>query len=127
MNEIPHEDEPTRPAKGRLSARDSMMLMTVISAPDGRDIGKVRVRNLSSTGLMADCVQPLKAGDHVSLNLRGIGRVTGTVKWKRSDRIGVSFDSSIDPQQARKPAAATDPSDSIPAYLRDMDLKNRSR
>ena len=41
MNEIPHEDEPTRPAKGRLSARDSMMLMTVISAPDGRDIGKV--------------------------------------------------------------------------------------
>lgn len=101
------------PARG--ARRDSLFLLTVISDPDGRTMGSARVRNLSATGLMADCEKPFAVGDRISTKLRGIGQVTGKVTWVKEDRVGVTFDAPIDPKLARRPVA---PQSTLPDYLR---------
>jgi len=88
----------------RAGARDSLLLMARIWDADGVERGQVRVRNLSETGMMADCGFPLKTGSVLTVDLRGIGQVTGeVVRVEESGRIGVHFRRRIDPQRARKP------------------------
>jgi len=66
----------------------------------------LRVRNISSGGLMADCQAPLGMGEQIEIELRNIGWVSGNVAWARDGRIGVAFTDKIDPQLARKPVSA---------------------
>lgn len=107
----------------RSSARDSLFLLTSISSVDGVNLGKARVRNLSATGLMADCERAIPAGIEVVLELRGVGRVTGRVAWSREDKIGLAFDHEIDPQLARKPVGAGKTGSALPDYLRSTQLR----
>ena len=95
-------------AKARNAARDSMMLQAPLHRVGSAAQGAVtlRIRNLSAGGLMADCGEPLVSGEQVVMDLRGIGEVTGSVAWSHDGRVGISFDSPIDPRQARKPVAA---------------------
>lgn len=102
----------------RTTPRDSLFLLTSLSSPDGHFRGKLRVRNLSATGLMADCPVPVAKGEAVILDLRGIGPVSGSVIWIQGERIGVLFDEAVDPQQAREPARRS--SHAMPDYLRPM-------
>ncbi|HKY82553.1 MAG TPA: PilZ domain-containing protein [Sphingobium sp.] len=102
----------------RSGPRDSLFLLTSLKSDEGTPLGRARVRNLSATGLMADCERPVPAGARILFELRGIGRVSGSVVWSREDKIGVAFDQEIDPQLARKPVAAGEPRRSVPTYLR---------
>ncbi|MBB6123121.1 hypothetical protein FHS92_000828 [Sphingobium subterraneum] len=95
-------DDKGNPLSSRKAPRDSLLLMTTLHSSDGRDHGPARVRNLSATGLMMECRSKLPIGAPVSLNLRGIGQVTGTVRRCDGARIGVAFDEKINPQLARK-------------------------
>lgn len=101
----------------RTASRDSLFLLTSFSTADGAPLGKARVRNLSATGLMADCERAIPVGVRVVFELRGIGKMTGKVAWSRDDRIGLSFDEAIDPQLARKPVSKTS-GQGLPDYLR---------
>ena len=112
--------EPARKAR-----RDSLFLLTVMTSPDGMELGSARVRNLSATGMMADIERPLAKGDRVSTELRGVGRVSGTVAWARDDRVGIAFDEPIDPQLARKPVGSAAKDSSVPSYLRPLGLARR--
>jgi hypothetical protein len=89
----------------RSGPRDSLFLLTNLKSSEGTPLGRARVRNLSATGLMADCERPVPAGSVIMLELRGVGRVNGKVVWSREDKIGVAFDEEIDPQLARKPVS----------------------
>lgn len=102
----------------RSGPRDSLFLLTNLMSMEGKALGRARVRNLSATGMMADCERPIPAGVRVSLELRGIGEVQGMVVWSRDDRIGIAFDDKIDPQLARKPVPANNSRTSLPDYLR---------
>lgn len=102
----------------RAAPRDSLFLLTTLSTTDGAPLGKARVRNLSATGLMADCERAVPAGAQVICDLRGIGPVAGTVAWSRGDKIGLAFDEPIDPQLARKPVTGKAPQQLVPDYLR---------
>ena len=102
----------------RAAPRDSLFLLTTLSTPDGAQLGKARVRNLSATGLMADCERAVPAGIHIICELRGIGQVAGTVAWSREEKIGLAFDEPIDPQLARKPVSNGASKASVPDYLR---------
>lgn len=104
----------------RSAARDSLFLLTSISTLEGANLGKARIRNLSATGLMADCERAIPAGIAVSLDLRGIGRVTGHIAWSRDNKIGLAFDEAIDPQLARKPVGAGAARSEMPDYLRSV-------
>ena len=95
-----------------------MFLLTSLCSPNGHFRTKVRVRNLSATGLMADCPIPIAKGEAVVLDLRGIGPVTGSVIWVQAERIGVLFDQAVDPQLAREPVRKS--RNPMPEYLRPV-------
>jgi hypothetical protein len=113
------QDDPDAGAAKRAAKRDSLFLLTTIADEAGKPLGKARVRNLSETGLMADCDGGFHDGDRLRVQLRGIGEVSGRVSWVRGDRIGLVFDQPIDPQAARKPVHVGS-ADQLPPYLRQL-------
>ncbi|APL94431.1 hypothetical protein Sj15T_04340 [Sphingobium sp. TA15] len=102
----------------RSGPRDSLFLLTNLSSADGAPLGRARVRNLSATGLMADCERAIPTGLRIRFDLRGIGQVNGSVIWSREDRIGIAFDEQIDPQLARRPVSRPEGQRTVPDYLR---------
>lgn len=94
----------------RVRQRDSMLLMGTIKAAGdyARDTQPIRIRNLSSTGLMADSQVAYDQGAVVEVELRGIGIVAGEIVWVRDGRMGITFSETIDPKRARKPVVAKD-------------------
>lgn len=113
----PDESDQSGPGK-RVARRDSLFLLAGIRRETGETLGRARIRNLSETGLMADCEQVLGDGDRLVVDLRGIGEVAGRVAWVRGDRIGMVFDQTIEPQDARRPVGNGD--SSLPDYLRPV-------
>lgn len=81
----------------RQDRRDSLMLMSEIHSTGGYRVGTVRIRNISSTGIMADRCPHLDVGAQMEIDLRNVGRVAGTIVWTDGDRMGMTFLSSIDP------------------------------
>lgn len=114
------DDNQENTARGpaRSGPRDSLFLLTNLTSIDGTPLGRARVRNLSATGLMADCERVVPSGIRVKFDLRGVGQVLGSVVWSRDDRIGIAFDEEIDPQLARKPVSGSDTPARLPDYLR---------
>src|SRR6202007_1121158 len=87
----------------RSRKRDSMLLIGTIKAAGdyARETQPIRIRNLSSTGMMAVCDVSYDEGASVEVGLRGIGIVTGEIVWVREGRIGITFSEPIDPLRAR--------------------------
>ncbi len=86
----------------RAAARDSLFLLATLShAGDAASI-TARVRNLSAEGMMVETTEAFARGDRIEIELRGIGSLTGKVAWREDGRLGVAFDSRIDPMKARK-------------------------
>jgi hypothetical protein len=102
------EDSAEAAAKARNAARDSMLLQAPlrrVNSPAHRPV-TLRIRNLSAGGMMAECSEPIATAEQVVMDLRGVGEVTGTVAWCHDGRVGISFDTPIDPRLTRKPIAA---------------------
>src|SRR5689334_10028679 len=78
----------------RAGARDSLMLAAQFRIAD-REVTQVRVRNLSSGGLMAEYAQPISTGTPVDVDVRGVGWVSGRIAWSAEGRVGVAFDHDI--------------------------------
>lgn len=100
-------DMPLQPGK-RIRKRDSLLLMGTIKAAGDyvRDTQPIRIRNLSSTGLMADSKMEYDLGACVEIGLKGIGLVEGEIVWVREGRMGITFRETIDPHRARRPVVA---------------------
>lgn len=62
---------------------------------------KVRLRNLSPGGVMVDCAAVREPGTPVSLSMDGLGTVAGKVAWCTAGRMGIAFDTPVDPALAR--------------------------
>ena len=88
----------------RSEPRDSMFLMAAVRRAVGPEI-TVKVRNLSAGGMMAESPVNFSRGETVEIELRGIGIVAGKIAWTAGGRIGVQFDTPIDPRLARKPVS----------------------
>lgn len=86
----------------RVGARDSLMLTANFRVADRAD-EQVRVRNLSPGGMMAEYPTPIDRNTVVHVEVRGVGWVSGRIAWAAEGRVGVAFDSDIDPMLARKP------------------------
>jgi hypothetical protein len=86
----------------RNAARDSLMLTAQLRV-GGAAPTQVRVRNLSSGGMMAEYAAPVANGTPIEVEVRGIGWVPGRIAWAAESRIGIAFDQEIDPMLARKP------------------------
>jgi hypothetical protein len=97
--------------------RDSLFLLAEVIRETGEPMGHAKIRNLSASGLMADCDFAFLEGDRLIVDLRGIGPIIGTVVWSGSMRMGFNFDRNVDPQRARKPVSSGEES-RVPLYLR---------
>lgn len=90
----------------RSVARDSLFLLADIHVEQSQDVHRVRVRNLSDGGMMGEAQLRVQRGNRVSIELRNIGAVNGTVAWVQDNRFGIAFDEEIDSQKARRPLQA---------------------
>lgn len=91
----------------RRDARDSLFLLAQLKHEGATGDGEaVRVRNVSSGGLMAQAPEGFREGMRVEVTLEGIGAVSGAVAWAELGRIGIAFDHPIDKALARKPRVA---------------------
>ena len=89
--------------------RDSLFLLAQVKV-DGHDESyRVKVRNLSAGGMMAEGSVPVMRGQSVAVELRNIGWVPGSVAWKQDERFGIAFLDEIDPKLARAPIGASAP------------------
>jgi hypothetical protein len=52
---------------------------------------EVRVGDLSQTGFMAECADPVAIGSAVSLDVPGVGPVHAQVRWQIGGRMGGMF------------------------------------
>jgi hypothetical protein len=102
----------------RQVSRDSLFLLAQLKV-DGREgETRVKVRNLSSGGMMAEGDVAVMRGSLVSVELRNLGWVEGTVAWKQENRFGIAFVNDIDPAVVRAPAASQASTFSAPHYTR---------
>jgi hypothetical protein len=91
----------------RRDERDSLFVFARLKHEDQPGEGQmVRVRNVSSGGLMADAPEDYPQGIRVEVVLEGVGVVRGAVAWAEAGRVGIAFDHPIDKTLARKPRQA---------------------
>ncbi len=90
--------------------RDSLFLLAQLRVDGQQDEYRVKVRNLSAGGMMAEGMVQVVRGQLVQVELRNIGWVKGSVAWKQEDRFGIAFLDEIDPARARAPLASPEAS-----------------
>nr|WP_240959976.1 PilZ domain-containing protein [Novosphingobium olei] len=100
----------------RQLGRDSMFLMADLRLVGTDGEHKVRVRNLSAGGVMAEGSIKVARGNEVEVSLRNIGWVRGTIAWIQDNRFGIAFVEPINPRLARDPVTAA--GDSTPRFVK---------
>lgn len=81
--------------------RDSLFLMAEVRLPEADAEHRVKVRNLSAGGMMAEGAVKVQRGTTIEVNLRNIGWVEGVVAWIQDNRFGIAFHDEVDPKLAR--------------------------
>ena len=52
---------------------------------------EVTVHDVSTSGFMAECHDPVRIGSYVSLEVPGLGQVKAQVRWQLASRMGGMF------------------------------------
>ena len=99
----------------RQLSRDSLFLLAEVRVAGGFAAHKIKVRNLSAGGMMAEGSLPAVRGARISVEIRNIGWVEGSIAWVQGDRCGIAFDEDIDPMVARAPLS---PGEGTPRYVK---------
>jgi len=80
----------------RQQARESLFLLAMLKVDGDTRAHRVKVRNLSAAGMMAEGDMQALPGVLVSVELRNVGWVKGVVAWKQDNRFGIAFAEEID-------------------------------
>lgn len=102
----------------RQVGRDSLFLMADVRLAGAGDEHRVKVRNLSGGGMMAEGHVKVTRGAKLEINLRNIGWVEGVVAWIQENRFGIAFMEEIDPKLAQEPIAIQP--DSTPRFVKPV-------
>ena len=89
----------------RQIGRDSLFVLAEVRLDGLEGEHKVRVRNLSAGGMMAEVALNVQRGQVVWVNVRNIGWIEGSVAWVHQGRFGIAFREEIDPIVARAPVS----------------------
>lgn len=114
-------EHPTVAMKSERGPRHGLVLMAQLHTRYGSM--SVKLRNISTEGVMLEAEQDLDPWTEVVLEIPG-SAIPGRVRWCRSRQVGISFDDpfdldvllSTDPQAPKAPAG---PDYLKPDYLRD--------
>ena len=90
----------------RQIARDSLFVMADLRIDGIEGDHRIRVRNLSAGGLMAEGGPAVQRGQVALVNIRNVGWVEGSVAWVQDSRFGIAFREDIDPLVVRAPLEA---------------------
>ena len=96
-------------------ARDSLFVLADLRLVGVEGTHRVKIRNLSAGGLMAEGEVKALRGHLVQIDIRNIGWVEGSVAWVQDSRFGIAFREEIDPKIARAPLIV---GDSTPRFVR---------
>ncbi|OCC24260.1 pilus assembly protein PilZ [Croceicoccus estronivorus] len=97
--------------------RDSLFLLANVQLEGDTQPRRVKVRNLSARGMMAEGDVRAKRGLLVSVELRNVGWVEGSVAWVQDNRFGIAFSDEIDAKRVRLPVSGSS-DDHAPRYTR---------
>ena len=86
----------------RTKDRNSLLVKAALRFPVTGEQGDVRIRNISSGGLMAEAPVRAARGEPVEIQLKNVGWVSGKVAWIAESRFGIAFDYPIDPRGAQQ-------------------------
>lgn len=103
-------------------SRDSLFLMAEVRLEGADALERVKVRNLSAGGMMAEGPLRVMRGVRLSVKLRNIEWVDGSVAWVQDNRFGIAFDREIDPALARTQQANPDDV-STPRFVRPASIQ----
>jgi len=81
--------------------RDSLFVMAGLRLGGTDEEHRIKVRNLSSGGLMAEAPLRVARGMPLEVEVRNIGWVAGSVAWVQDNRFGIAFAEEIDARAAR--------------------------
>ena len=91
--------------ENRQIARDSLFVLVDLRVDGEIADHRVKMRNLSSAGMMAEGSVPVRRGMVVWVNLKDAGWVEGTVAWVQEKRFGIAFREEVNPVAARNTQA----------------------
>jgi hypothetical protein len=94
-------DDAAGMSDGRQLPRASLFIMADLRLDGENFEHRIKMRNLSAGGLMAEGTVQAMRGMAVSVKLRDLGWVEGTVAWVQANRFGIAFHAAIDPDQVR--------------------------
>ncbi|WP_374406871.1 PilZ domain-containing protein [Pelagerythrobacter sp.] len=100
--------------------RDSLFLMATVRLAGDDAEHRVKVRNLSAGGMMAEGDLRVERGSRLAVELRAVGWVDGVVAWVQDKRFGIAFSDEIDPKAVRAPVTTGDAR--APRYTRPAGL-----
>jgi PilZ domain len=89
----------------RQIARDSLFVMADMRLDGSDEEHRIKMRNLSSGGMMGEASLRVSRGAVVWVDIRNIGWVEGSIAWVQENRFGIAFREEIDPKVARIPLA----------------------
>ena len=72
-----------------------MLMRRAITAINGRT-EEIRLRNISVMGALVECDVPVAPGTQLTLDIVGVGPVSGTVRWAHASRFGMQFSEPFD-------------------------------
>ena len=97
--------------------RDSLFLLADLRVDGLPGEHRIKVRNLSARGMMGEGAVHVVRGAVVSVDIRNVGWVNGTVAWVQDNRFGVAFVDEIDAKLARAPISVGE--DPAPRFVRN--------
>ncbi|GAA4715103.1 EAL domain-containing protein [Sphingomonas lutea] len=71
------------------------LMRRAITAID-EEVLEIKLRNISSMGALAECPIPVAPGDHLVIDIVGVGPVRAVVRWSQSGMFGVQFHETFD-------------------------------
>jgi len=88
--------------------RDSLFLMAEVRLEGDSACHRVKVRNLSAGGMMAESDLTVVRGARVTVELRNVPVIEGSIAWVQENRFGVAFAQEIDPRAPRTQVGSGD-------------------
>jgi EAL domain-containing protein (putative c-di-GMP-specific phosphodiesterase class I) len=67
------------------------LMRRAITSIGGETI-EIRLRNISAMGALVECPHAVTPGTNMTIDIVGVGPVTGAVRWAQAGKFGVQFD-----------------------------------
>jgi diguanylate cyclase (GGDEF)-like protein len=71
------------------------LMRRAIAEIDG-EITEIRLRNISATGALVECVHSVAPGTAITIDIVGVGPVLGSVRWAQAGKFGIQFADTFD-------------------------------